>query len=83
MISPPCSPRAVPSGPAGGNEPARGYGDERAEFENSAADEEDDGGFVMFLMDVTDSNAPNGRMSECHEAAVESYGGECVNGRSS
>ncbi len=35
-------------------------GDERAEFENSAADEEDDGGFVMFLVDVTDPNAPNG-----------------------
>jgi hypothetical protein len=35
-------------------------GDERAEFENSAADEEDDdGGFVMFLVDVTDPNAPN------------------------
>ena len=35
--------------------------DERAEFENSAADEEDDedGGFVMFLVDVTDPNAPN------------------------
>ena len=35
--------------------------DERAEFENSAADEEDDedGGFIMFLVDVTDPNAPN------------------------
>jgi hypothetical protein len=35
--------------------------DERAKFENSAADEEDDedGGFVMFLVDVTDPNAPN------------------------
>ena len=59
-------------------------GDERGEFESSAADEDDeDGSFVMFLMDVTDSDAPNGRMSECYEAAVESYGGECVEGRSS
>jgi len=58
-------------------------GDEWAQFENSAADEDDDGGFVMFLMDVTNLNAPNGRMSECHDAAVECYRGECVDGRSS
>ncbi len=35
--------------------------DERAEFENSAADEEDDedGGFVMFLVDVTEAEDPS------------------------
>jgi hypothetical protein len=34
--------------------------DERAEFENSATDEkdDDDGGFVMFLVDVTGPEAP-------------------------
>ncbi len=33
--------------------------DEQAEFENSVVDEDgdEDGGFVMFLMDVNDSNA--------------------------
>jgi hypothetical protein len=37
-------------------------GDERAEFETSAvAEEDDDGGFVMFLMNVTDPNPPNGQ----------------------
>ena len=35
--------------------------DERAEFENSAADEDDeeDGGFVMFLVDVTEAEDPS------------------------
>jgi hypothetical protein len=57
--------------------------DEQAEFENSVVDEDDDedGGFVMFLVDVTDSSAQTARGSECHGAAVGTYGCECIYGR--
>ena len=57
--------------------------DEQAEFENSVVDEDgdEDGGFVMFLVDVTDSYAQMARGSECHGAAVGIYGCECIDGR--
>jgi hypothetical protein len=58
--------------------------DERAEFENSAADEEDDedGALPCFLWTSPIQMPKTAPMSECHEAAVATYDGECVDGRS-